>query len=33
VGGGSDGRDDGISGRGGSDVRTLHGQRGGDKKR
>jgi hypothetical protein len=33
VGGGAGGRDDGISGRGGSDVRTLHGQRSSDKKR
>ena len=33
VGGGAGGRDDGISGRGGSDVRTLRWQRSGDKKR
>ena len=33
VGRGADGRDDGISGRGGSDVRTLRWQRSGDKKR
>jgi len=33
VGRGADGRDDGISGRGGSDVRTLRWQCSGDKKR